>query len=189
MTGRVFFTADQHFGHRNIIDFCDRPFKDVDHMNETLIANWNDTVTPDDTVVVLGDFAMGKIDMTLKIVRRLNGTKVLVPGNHDRCWAPLPKAFEWRARYFEAGFDTITDAEMGQGLVVPDSPFVANHFPYAGDSREEERYADWRPLDEGDPLLHGHVHTAWKQNGRQINVGVDVWDYRPVALETLMDRV
>lgn len=189
MTGRTFFTADQHFGHRNIIDFCDRPFKDVDHMNEMLITLWNDTVAPDDTVFVLGDFAMGKIDTTLKIVGRLNGTKVLVPGNHDRCWTPLHKAGEWQDRYLEAGFHLVMNTTPGEALIVAGTQFAASHFPYAGDSGDEDRYTDWRPRDEGDYLLHGHVHTAWKKNGRQINVGVDVWGYRPVPLETLEEMV
>lgn len=188
MTGRVFFTADQHFGHRNIIDFCDRPFKDVDHMNEMLIKNWNDTVAPEDTVFVLGDFAMGKIYTTVQLARLLNGTKILVTGNHDRCWTPLPKADEWTKTYLDAGFDDVINLLPGTALGVG-ADFVASHFPYQGDSRDEDRYQEWRPRDEGKFLLHGHVHTAWKQNGRQTNVGVDVWDYRPVALETLLERV
>ena len=56
---RIFFTADTHWGHRNIIRYCQRPFADVDEMNEALITNWNSTVGKDDIVFHLGDFAMG----------------------------------------------------------------------------------------------------------------------------------
>jgi calcineurin-like phosphoesterase family protein len=184
MTGRVFFTADQHFGHKNIIEFCARPFEDVDHMNAALQDNWNRTVHPDDTVFVLGDFAMGKIDRTLQIVRRLNGTKFLVAGNHDRCWSPLRKSEQWAQTYLDAGFDDVINLLPGTTLSVGED-LVANHFPYQGDSQEGDRYQEWRPRDTGAVLLHGHVHTAWKWCTRQINVGVDVWDYRPVALDTI----
>jgi calcineurin-like phosphoesterase family protein len=80
------FTADLHFGHRNIISYCDRPFSDVGEMNDVLVRNWNDTVADGDTVWVVGDFALGKIAETLPIVGMLNGEKTLVAGNHDHCW-------------------------------------------------------------------------------------------------------
>ena len=59
------------------------------------------------------------------------------------------------------------------------------HFPYRGDSQYEDRYLEARPVDTGAWLLHGHVHETWKQWGRMINVGCDVWDYRPVAASEL----
>jgi calcineurin-like phosphoesterase family protein len=82
----IFFTSDLHFGHANIIQYCNRPFNSVEHMNGVLMSNWNSVVTEDDKVIVLGDFAMGKISETLPVAERLNGMKFLVPGNHDRCF-------------------------------------------------------------------------------------------------------
>ncbi len=61
--------------------------------------------------------------------------------------------------------------------------------PYEGDSGDEDRHLDWRPTDEGRVLLHGHVHSTWRRNGRMINVGVDVWDYEPVPEQTIIDLV
>lgn len=55
----TFFTSDTHFGHANIINLCNRPFKDVNHMNNMLVENWNSVVSDDDTVFHLGDFALG----------------------------------------------------------------------------------------------------------------------------------
>ena len=81
-----YFTADLHLGHRNIVDYSSRPFRDADQMNDALIERWNSTVAPEDEVIVLGDFAMGRIDETLPIAGVLNGRKVLLAGNHDRCW-------------------------------------------------------------------------------------------------------
>ena len=79
----TFFTSDTHFNHANIIKFCNRPFKDVEQMNETLIANWNRVVGADDTVFHLGDFCLGGAAEWTKVLNRLNGRIYLIMGNHD----------------------------------------------------------------------------------------------------------
>ena len=80
----TWFTADLHLGHRNIIDYCHRPFTDVDAMNRALIDNWNETVTENDTVWILGDFALGRIAETLPLVAELSGRRILLAGpNRD----------------------------------------------------------------------------------------------------------
>lgn len=79
----IYFTSDLHFNHTNIIKYCDRPFKNVSHMNEVLIQNWNKTVSSQDTVYVLGDFAYGTELEWNRLLQRLNGMKVLIMGNHD----------------------------------------------------------------------------------------------------------
>lgn len=180
------FTADLHLGHRNIIDYCSRPFRDVEEMNDALVARWNEVVGADDEVVVLGDFALGRIAETLPLAQCLNGRKVLVAGNHDRCWAGHHGRAERAAdQYLAAGFD-----EIRQGTIHLDIAGVrvaACHFPYVGDSHDEDRYVLHRPVDEGAWLLHGHVHERWRVCDRMINVGVDVWDYAPVAEATVAE--
>ncbi len=174
------FTADPHFGHANIIGYCNRPFADVDVMNDSLIANWNETVAPDDTVWVLGDFALGQITDTLPSTSELNGHKILVAGNHDRCWAGHgPKAQGWTDRYLEAGFDEVVQESVT--ITVGGQPVLVSHFPYEGDSQDRDRYVEHRPVDEGGWLLHGHVHGAWAERARMINVGVDARNYRPMS--------
>ena len=181
-----FWTSDLHLGHANIIRYCRRPFADVDTMNEALIERWNDTVADGDEVWVLGDFALGTIAHTLPLARRLRGRKVLVAGNHDRCWAKgRYTASDWVERYREAGFAEILQDTVEVRLGTHDA--VACHLPYEGDSHDDDRFVDERPTDEGRVLLHGHVHDTWKINGRQINVGTDVWDYRPVSDETILE--
>lgn len=104
----TWFTSDLHFGHANIIEYSGRPFRDVGHMNRALIERWNELVQPADTVWVLGDVAMGRIVDTLPLVRQLAGRKLLLAGNHDRCWdGHGPKAAEWLERYEDAGFEEI----------------------------------------------------------------------------------
>lgn len=193
-----FFTSDHHFGHRNIARLAGRPFPDSDdgvvEMNETMIARHNAVVSPDDDVYILGDIAMGRIDDSLALVGRLNGRLHLIGGNHDRCWPighvdgvsakDARKAADWIDRYLDAGFEAIHDA---LDLVLSDGTNVhLNHFPYAGDSHDQDRYRAARPVDDGRWLLHGHVHEKWQQNGRQINVGVDAWDFAPVAEDRLV---
>ena len=79
----TFFTSDTHFNHANIIRFCNRPFKDVEQMNEVMIANWNSVIGKDDTVFHLGDFCLGGAAEWTKILERLNGKIYLIMGNHD----------------------------------------------------------------------------------------------------------
>lgn len=79
---KVLFTADQHFGHKNIIKYCDRPFKSVEEMDEELIRRWNEVVDEGDLVYVLGDLCFKKSHWQ-KIEPRLNGQIVLIRGNHD----------------------------------------------------------------------------------------------------------
>ncbi len=181
-----FFTADLHLGHRNIIDYCGRPFADADEMNAVLIERWNATVGDDDDVMVLGDFAMGRIGETLPLAGHLHGRKVLLAGNHDGCWSGHGKGVEAAtARYLDAGFDEIWQ-DIAE-LQLAGRPVLACHFPYRGDSHDHDRYLAHRPVDKGAWLLHGHVHERWQVRDRMINVGVDVWDYQPVSEHVLGD--
>lgn len=182
-----FFTADLHLGHVNIIGYSHRPFASVSEMNAALVANWNATVGAEDEVWVLGDVALGRIAESLPLVADLAGRKHLVPGNHDRCWPGHRRLRPQEVSMYEdVGFE-IHPAEVE--LAVGGRTVVACHFPVEGDSHDEDRFVAYRPHLPPDAwLLHGHVHEKWQVNGRQVNVGVDVWDYRPVA-ETILARV
>lgn len=183
----IFFTSDQHWGHARINELSGRPFSRVRAMDAALVKAWNSRVTDDDTVYVLGDVCMGSIRESLDLIGLLAGRKILVPGNHDRCWSGLrPKHHpeRWEDRYLDAGFHRIQHAPFLLELPGID-PVLISHFPYAGDSQDVDRYAEHRPADEGRWLLHGHVHERWRQRGRMINVGVDAWAGRPVSTTTI----
>lgn len=193
----TWFTSDLHFGHARLLELSagrGRAFVSVEEMNETLVDNWNSVVGGEDVVWVLGDFDMHGKDASLALVSRLNGTKVLVSGNHDACWAGMRGGWKQRSRYLEAGFAAVMDFAVTKlpplGPEASATRVLLSHFPYAGDSHDEDRYEQFRLRDEGVPLLHGHVHEAFRErrtaNGTWgINVGVDHWDYRPVSAETL----
>lgn len=173
-----FFTSDLHLGHRNIIDYCDRPFASVGTMNAGLVAAWNTVVGPEDEVWVLGDLAMGRLDDSLTVAATLLGHKHLLLGNHDKPFRGLQPE-----RYEAAGFE-LHHGQMTH--VLPGGTEVLScHFPYEGDSGDEDRYRDERPTDHGQWLLHGHVHEKWRQRGRMINVGVDAWGGYPVSEDDL----
>lgn len=195
-----FFTSDTHFGHKNIIKYSNRPFRDVSHMNEMLIKNWNDVVQPHDTIFHLGDVALGPWEAWDSILTRLNGYKVLVVGNHDRVFkGEKPRMQERFAEHYARWFDVVTDEVTN----LPVGPHMVNmsHFPYDGDSHGEERYREFRLADEGRILIHGHTHAEHSALGRdarvsrsnrgtlQIHVGMDAWGYRPVGEDEVLDLI
>ncbi len=182
-----YWTSDLHFGHVNIIGYTGRPFKDVPHMGEMLVKNWNDTVGIDDDVVIVGDFAMGKIADTLPYAGRLNGRKTLVLGNHDRPWvgSPQKQIDKWTPEYEQ--YFTLVDGPI---FVELDGVEVqVNHFPFKSIERHGERYDEWAPDDDGGWLIHGHTHLPQKINvaSREIHVGIDAWNYRPVSDDQIIE--
>lgn len=186
----TFFTSDLHLGHARISELAGRPFASVEEMNAELVARWNAIVKPEDTVYVLGDVCMGKLEESLAIAATLEGLKLLVPGNHDRVsslykGSPTKKG-EWAVAYREAGFRVLPEETR---TMVGGTPVTLCHFPYDGDSHEEDRYAHARPKDEGAVLLHGHTHAKDRVRGRQLHVGVDAWSYEPVSEDTLAELV
>jgi calcineurin-like phosphoesterase family protein len=171
----TWFTSDEHYGHRNIIAYSGRPFAHVHDMQEGLIARHNARVQHGDLVIHVGDFAMDA-RLVPAVLPRLRGRHVLVSGNHDRCH-PCRKGWEKSRRdYLLWGFESVVENLVVDGMLV-------HHMPYRGDSGEKERFAQYRPKDEGKILLHGHVHEKWRRRGRMVNVGVDKWNWAPVSLE------
>ena len=178
----IFFTSDQHFGHTNVIKYCNRPFDTVEQMNEHMVEKWNSVVRPDDVVYVLGDFSLAKSPV-MKYVPRLNGQKHLIAGNHDHCHPIHTKNHEKRQRmiqlYLNAGFISV---QLEMKLHIAGQSVKLHHMPYNSDHTKDIRYAEYRPKNEGGWLLHGHVHQLWTVNNKQINVGVDRHQYTPVSI-------
>jgi calcineurin-like phosphoesterase family protein len=169
---KVFFTSDTHFYHSNIINFCGRPFKSVEVMNETLIANWNSVVGPDDIIFHLGDFCLGGSAEWTNILNRLNGKIYLIVGNHD-----IKNLKQGYYSHFE-------HIAMQMHIEVGKQKIYLNHCPflcYGGAYRDT-----WQ--------LFGHVHTSKQNTGidaprlhmllpTQYDVGVDNNNFTPVSFE------
>lgn len=176
----IWFSSDQHFGHKRVLEYCQRPWSTLDEMEEGLVANWNGAVSSDDTVYVLGDFSFRGVKDTTRVLSRLRGHKCLVMGNHD--WHHKP------TKWVEMGFKCVADDDW---LMSPVGKLLMSHFPYkgSGDHTQEQRYEEKRLIDHGDWLLHGHVHNAWRTKGRMFNVGVDKNNYTPVSLDEVKSTI
>lgn len=171
----IYFTSDPHVGHDNIRTFCDRPYYSVAEMNDAITWRWNAMVTDEDTVYILGDLALGKLDESLEVVSGLLGNKYLVPGNHDRMFGKVgDKLIKERDRYLDAG---IVDILPLQSMFYSQN-WLMCHFPY-DDSIDiySGKYMNFYPKHESYSLLHGHVHgyLGRKHGGNQIDVGMDAW--------------
>jgi calcineurin-like phosphoesterase family protein len=161
---KIWFTSDTHFGHKNIITYSNRPFKSVEHMDESMMARWNKKVAPEDEVWHLGDFAFHKEAKVESILRRLNGHKHFIRGNHDEIMPNLYKYFESVQDYKELRIE-------GQKIVLM-------HFPLL----------TWNKGHRGAWHLHGHCHGSinhLNEGITRIDVGVDNFDYAPVSYEEL----
>jgi calcineurin-like phosphoesterase family protein len=190
----IWFTSDTHYGHYNIIKYCNRPWEDTDSMNRFLVENYNSVVKPDDICYFLGDFSLSP--HFLFLVEQLNGTKHCVVGNHDKVFGELhnPKAKgKWIPKYLEAGFVSLSTEIM---LPVADNlTLQLNHFPWQNESYIDQRYQDKRPVRKwyGQWLLHGHRHGSPEQRvnyeQRTIDVGVDANHYKPLSLQSVLDII
>ncbi|MBS1675282.1 MAG: metallophosphoesterase family protein [Actinobacteria bacterium] len=181
-----FVTSDTHFSHARISEFADRPYATVTEMDADLARRWNDVVSPDQVILHLGDLALGSIEESVALTAKLNGQKLLVPGNHDRVSpaTQTKRAVErFRPLYEDAGWailpEVITGTRSGQRL-------AASHYPYSGDTQSDDRHVKHRPVDRGLPLLHGHTHD--RENGpvgRQFHVGVDAFAFAPIPMTVI----
>lgn len=202
----TWWTSDEHYGHHAIIRFSGRPFGDVDEMRDELVRRHNERVSAGDEVWHLGDFAMNRANVA-SLLRRLNGRHVLVAGNHDACH-PCHRHHEaMKLYYLRAGFrDVFQSIRLSWGQT---SVLVTHMPPVAPEWANDVRYPEWRPdVRDVDVVLHGHVHEKWRvrtfevhardprlEDGMLprrvplINVGVDVWNFTPVASEDLVELV
>lgn len=186
----TFFTADWHLGHANSIVFDNRPFADIKDMHRALIKRYNAQVPPDGICYFLGDIGVGSLEMTKEVLSKLNGTKIIVLGNHDRK----------RDAMIRAGFDAAINMAS---IVIQGELVTMTHCPLRGIHREdttgmkgvtgnenwhgEGRHKDFSIPDWGQFHLHGHIHSpnggkSKKISGRQMDVGVPANNYTPVSL-------
>jgi calcineurin-like phosphoesterase family protein len=172
------FSSDHHFGHSKIIEYENRPFETVDKMDEAMITRWNECVGTEDICYIIGDFSFHRFNSTKNIVQRLNGRKHLIWGNHD----------DFNRNRLLKIFDSVYDQAVIQ--LTNSIRVKLSHFPYITPEENQEtlRHRKFRPYHEGHWLLHGHVHSRWKINEslKAINVGVDVWDFKPVNYEKII---
>lgn len=154
-----FFTADQHFGHYNIIKYCNRPFKSAKEMDEAIIDNHNSVVGKNDTVIHLGDIAFLKTfeELQRKYISKLNGSHRFIRGNHDY-WANNRTPM-------------ILEVKVGKEKIV------CCH--YSMNIWNRSHHNAWH--------LFGHSHGQVPGIGKSFDVGVDAHNFTPVSFDRVSE--
>lgn len=169
----TWYSSDLHIAHKNVITYCQRPFKDVSEMNDHIVRYWNRTVKPFDTIYILGDYSLNP-KWSRDLVPKLNGYKILVAGNHDACHISHKKWVNMVERYKRDGWDEVYP-HMAYKTLKNGLEVALCHLPYVPDNPDYDvRYLNLRP-ERGvrSFLLHGHSHGCYKKDRDQIDVG---WD-------------
>ena len=183
---RKWFISDLHFGHNNILKYQkNRDFGSVERMDEHIINSWNKYIAKKDLVYVIGDFSFHDFEKTKEIMGRLNGEIILILGNHDKFRKYT--IHDW----VELGFKDVKDEEivrLSNGV-----QYLLKHYPYAQgffgklwkkislQKKYFRPYMAFYPVDAGMWHIHGHFHGGKALIGRQINVNVDTWNFKPVS--------
>lgn len=172
----IYYIADCHFGHSNIIRHCGRPFSSVDEMDAALLRNWQARVQPQDTIYILGDLMFFCPD-PLRYLEQLPGRKHLITGNHDATW--MNRSAVQPERYFQS---------IGPMAEIHDGPhrLTLCHYPMM----------TWNHIGQGSFLVYGHIHNStsgpyWpllRQMEQALNAGVDVNHFAPATLEELVEN-
>ena len=169
-----FYISDLHFGHRAAIVFDHRPFADVEEMDNAMIYLWNDKVTKNDQVYILGDFAFRNEKPYSWYLKQLKGQKHLVVGNHDSRLLKDSEAMSYFVsvdRYLE-----VTDNQQH---------IILCHFPIA----------EWNGMTHGSWHIYGHIHNNtegafqyMKKFDRAVNAAACINNYMPVSFMELIEN-
>ncbi len=181
-----FYTSDQHYGHKNVIKYCNRPFGSVEEMDETMIERHNSKIQSHDDVVFLGDFSFHRdVSITLGILKRLNGRKHWIKGNHDHkeTVKKCGHLFDWVNQYFEQKIKDPDAMNSEQRIILCHYPMVS-----------------WNSMSRGAWHLHGHTHNSLsglvmqygnKQipyySNKVLDMGVDVHNFYPLSYEEIKE--
>lgn len=168
------YISDVHFGHKSVIDFDDRPFADVDEMDDALIHNWNEKVQKNDDVYIIGDFAFRNEKPEEWYLRQLKGRKHLIVGNHD---VKLLKNLA-AISYFES-------IDMMKHVSDRKKQICLCHFPIC----------EWSGYYKGHWHIYGHIHKRreeayqiMSQKEKALNAACAINHYAPATFEELIQN-
>ncbi len=170
----IYYTADLHLGHENVIRYCDRPFNNAEEMGEAIVSNWNSVVKEDDEVYIVGD-VLFKLNSTSPLyLDRMKGIKHLIVGNHDKR--------NLKKERFTSLFASINDY-----LVINDEgrTVVLFHYPIS----------EWDGYFANAYHIYGHIHNSnnvankvMSRIPNAFNAGVDLNEFTPQTLSQLISR-
>jgi len=158
----IWFTADSHYGHFNILKYANRPFHSIEEMDNSLINNWNSVVQPEDTVYDLGDFCLGN---PAKYIQRLYGNIIRIKGSHDK---------DIQQPYVIVIKPNGLLDEYGNQRTIVLCHYAMRSWPLS-------HYASWH--------LFGHHHGKLEPYGLSFDVGVDCWNYYPISLKQIEEKM
>jgi len=183
----LFLSGDHHLSHRNIIQFCSRPFTSIEHMNDELVSRWNARVKSNDCVLYLGDVTLinyhkdalcEKRPDFVELIKSLNGRIILIPGNHDD-----KRMFSF---YEDCGWHVVRN-KLHSGKQKTMYGFILNDVMFCHNYN-----AAVMSDNAGKVVVHGHAHGARQHNEGDprtyIDVGVDCWNYTPVEVSNVLDE-
>lgn len=164
---KQFFIADTHFGHKNIIEYENRPFQSVKEMDNALVTNWNKVVSKKDTVFILGDFSFSTQERTKELVHKLKGTKIIILGNHDKAYT-----YSWwktAGFYMVCKYPTIID----KWFMLSHEPLYTNvNMPYIN--------------------IFGHVHSNpqyYDYSKQHYCVSCERIAYTPIEMTAIQKKI
>lgn len=166
LDSNVWFIADTHFYHTNIIKYCNRPFTNAEEMNKVIVQNWNNTIKQKDKVFLVGDFGLANKNKLIEIGNQLNGRKTLILGNHDN---------ESKQTYYAAGFEYVS-----RYPVIFEDFYIISHLPQF--VQEDGLYVN----------IFGHVHDnpIYKDvSKRSFCVSAERINYTPIEFQTILKRI
>lgn len=173
----IFFTSDMHFGHTNVIKYCNRPYSSVEDMDNQLIANWNSIVSRNDKVYHVGDFAFYPQDKIGDIIKQLHGTILFVPGNHDK------NLVKYLISKDLSGKVALLDSIHAETFKVDGEkiPFVLCHYAMRV----------WDKAHYGAIHLYGHSHGSLPDDptSRSMDVGADTNNWKPYSMQDILVRM
>jgi calcineurin-like phosphoesterase family protein len=171
----IYFISDTHFNHDREFVYGPRGFESIGEMNEALIKNWNETVTDEDDIYVLGDFFLGTNEEFIhETLMKLNGQIHLIYGNHD-----TPKKIE----LYENTCKNIKCEGYATKIKYKKREFYLSHYPTLTASLEQDP-------NRAVINLFGHTHSKekfYEDRPYMYNVAADAHDNRPVSIDTIIN--
>ena len=169
----IYYTADLHLGHANVIRHCGRPFANADEMDAALLRNWNDRVHNNDTVYIVGDFLFRAKRPAEDYLGELKGRKHLLIGNHDKYWMKKVDLTQW----FESVSPMLSVTDNGRSATLCHYPMMT-----------------WPGISKGSYMIYAHIHDNtntdyWPlifANSQMLNAGVDINGFAPVTLDEMI---
>ena len=160
-----YFTADLHLNHTGVIEYDDRPYSSVEKMNQCLIDNWNAIITKADIVYILGDFCWSGANTAMIFLQQLKGQIHLIRGNHNSLNLGMRRMFAF--------------VSWQKKIKIDEDRYVLSHYAFR----------TWAGKDKGVVNLHGHSHGNLEPMKNAIDVGCNVWDYKPISIEVIRKRL